>query len=311
MFEMTVRPFLPLTMAVFFGFASSARADVGPLQALYCIPQLPASRVLTEFSELLDEPECAWTRAKRNIATHLIGVSECRTVDAPPGAEICKTFSFQINNTTPLSPQASGALFWLKGTGRWCRGSIGGWYPFEPDQIDVHEVNDEGPRLPRITCREPEGGWVHRFAEVLVASVPLVPAVAPGVVASPPPPPPPPPEIAAAAPQAVAVAPAARSLAIVPPPPPSARPLCQAGYARVCTDLVALHYLDAGDASDLVFGRVVREFLLDERVAVPTGVPPLYELERLTAAALARSRATSTCPTDPRVAGPIVACGRS
>jgi hypothetical protein len=333
-----------IATALLAGSSVAAPADVGVFETLYCIPHLPATRVLSEFSRLLEGDDCGMAVAKQNLGTHIVAVGECRIAPAIAGTDLCKTFSFQINNASTITAQASGTRFVLKGNGRWCRRSNGDWYPDEPEQITRREIM-VGPSPPDVTCRVPEA-WYGPLPVVAAPSAPVPPSppVPPSTtvgasppppfsapfrapagptvgtyitappappVSSPPPPPPPPPEIVAAAPQAVAVAPAARPLAIVPPPPPPARPLCQAGYAGVCGDLVALHYLDAGDASDLVFGRAVREFLLDERVAVPTGVPPSHELERLTAAALARSRAAPACPTDPRIAGPIVACGRS
>ncbi len=335
--------------------STAVPAEVAALQTLYCIPQLPAARVRAEISRLLDGPECEAAMVKENIGTHILAVGGCRSVAPVADSDACKIFSFQVNNATSVTPQASGARFVLKGAGRWCRRSSGDWYPDEPDQFALRDILTSGPPLPDITCRVPEAWYGPR--PVVAFSPPNPPASAPAPVApspavaaaaSPPPPfaapfratststvgtylvAPPPVPAPPSAPVAAAGQPPAPVAPAASPPPPvqtagiyvrlpasdeaasaPTPPLCLAGYVSVCTDLVALRYLETNDVADVVFGRAVREFLNDEREAATLSLPPVGRLQRLTAAALARSRATSTCPTDPRVAGPIVACGRS
>lgn len=278
-----------------------ARAqEVAALAALYCIPDLPSDRIVAEFSRLLDQPDCASVLAKRNIETHVIGISECRSVAAVPGSERCRTFVFQIANRGADATRASGVRFAIKGTARWCRRVGGGWYPDEPDRLVGTVVDSNGPQLPDTTCRMPEG-WGRRDTASLSP-----PPVTPPARSAPP---------AGSLGTTTPVDPFKDTPSSPAPVPPmvtaSSQPLCRTTHGAVCTDLVTLRYLASAAASDEELHRALGEFLADERRPASSPPPPIRDLEAATAAAVTRSRTAPICPIAPTTPGSIVACGRS
>ena len=177
--------------------AAPVREEVAALQSLYCVPDLPPTRVVAEFSRLLDKAECAWAMVKADIGTHLIGINDCIGAPVVPGTDFCKTFSFQINNMNSPDVRPGVPRFVLKGSGRWCRRIGGDWYADEPDRFATPIVSAAGPRLSDATCAKP-ADWGPRSLASLVPP----PAVrSDGAAASPASPPEP------AAPTAKAAAP--------------------------------------------------------------------------------------------------------
>lgn len=308
-------------------WSGAVRAQqVDLLGTLYCIPDLPPDRVVAEFSRLLDRPDCAWTMVTRNIETYVLAIEDCRSAPAVPGSDRCQTFVFRISNRGETTPRARGPRFAMRGSGRWCHRISGGWYPDEPDRIAAQAVESNGPQLSDAKCSMPEG-WGRR-------EVPVVASVAPP--ADPPASRPPPTEgwAGLASGATPGAPPPGGPLVIAPPsiapqPPPSItpqpptpvppvtagvrppRPLCRTTHAGVCADLVKLRYLADTTASDDDLRRAVGEFLEDERRPAVAGSPSIGELERSTAAAIARSRDAPTCPPEPSAPRLIVACGKS
>lgn len=260
------------------------------LESLKCIPDLPYSRIASEFSALLDKPECADVQVRANVQTHLLFVRDCRPQRADWSGYECKTFNFQINNATTETPLATGARFYLKGSAKWCRAATAShaWAAAEPEVINQIGLLRDGPALAAYTCHEPSQ---YRLAGVAPTQPATPLRLDPPVVQTPVVPPPP-----------IASAPIA-------PAPPVAK--CAGGYRLVCSDLATLRYLARPDASDAEFGPAARAFLSDERDAAATGaVPPPMELGRLSAAAVARSTVARGCARDKAENAAVAACGK-
>lgn len=247
------------------------------LESLKCVPDLPYARITQEFSALLEKPECADVQIRSNIETHLLFVRDCRLQPSDWTASQCKTFNFQINNATTDTPRARGALFFMKGSAKWCKPSPAShtWTAAEPEKITESKVIKGGPQtLPDACPDQPP---------YQLSSIQPPPTTAPT------------PTVAAPS---------------MPAPPPPL-PKCARDYRLVCADLAALRYLPSATATDAEFETAVRSFLVDEREPTATPVPPPpTELGRLSAAAVARPSVARGCSGDRSAKGTVVACGK-
>lgn len=279
-----------LVVAVLCAATAEVDAAGRAFDSLWCVPGLSHARIRQGFSVILEKPDCAEKMTVENIGTHLLGIEACRASrpDTPGGR--CKSFSFRIDNSTPVAKNARGPRFYLLGSGRWCRDASGEWSAVEPDVVASHATFSGTPSEYDIVCEEP--------------------APTPKIAAAPPIPPAPPPAEPRRPPPPVPVAPSVETSAPVPDPPPPAPPppMCRGDYRIVCADLLALRYLESATASDDDLHRAVRSFLVDERESRWNGLPSPVELGRLTAVSLERTRNRPPCPSPSAGAG-IVACG--
>ena len=275
-------------------------AAARPLDDLRSIPGLEYSAIVREFSKLLDDRNCAVNQDSSNIRTHMLFVKNCRDVGPSAISGQCKSFDFQINNASSLSDLASGPRFIVKGSGRWCRTAPHTWSPAEPDILTMREVMQGGPSFPEIarSLAQPPSGESE-------LSIPPRDGV-PARVTVPAPVPTPTVMPVAPAPELPHVLEPMRAAPRPSPPPPK----CESGYKIACEDFAKLLYLTTPDASDEEFERAIRMFLSDEREdAFLAAVITPRVLEKLAAAAIARSTVSAECPRTTAGQQTIAACG--